>query len=61
MTSTSTVTIGGANTLPVFNIYGLDAASIVEYYGNATQVITPANYGNLVSTSTGARSKHRVT
>ena len=49
------VRIGGAATLPVFDAYSLDPASTVEYYGTASQSIAPVNYGNLLSSSTGAR------
>jgi fibronectin-binding autotransporter adhesin len=48
--------IGGANTLPVFATYAFDPAGIVEYYGALAQTISPANYGTLVSSSTGART-----
>jgi hypothetical protein len=47
--------IGGANTLPVFDNYDFDPASTVEYYGNGNQVIAGQNYGNLRSSSNGAR------
>ena len=51
----ATLRVGGASTLPVFDTYALDAAGTVEYYGSASQTISAVNYGNLVSTSTGAR------
>ena len=47
--------IGGASTLPLFDVNDLDAASTVEYYGTGTQPIAAVNYGNLTSSSTGSR------
>jgi fibronectin-binding autotransporter adhesin len=51
----ATLQIGGANSLPVFSDYNFDPASTVEYHGPGTQTIAAVNYGNLLSTSTGAR------
>ncbi|MEO6035810.1 MAG: hypothetical protein ABIQ35_11190, partial [Verrucomicrobiota bacterium] len=52
----STLKIGGANSLPLFTIYILDAAGTVEYAGSGTQIIAAQNYGSLTSSSTGART-----
>jgi hypothetical protein len=52
----ATLRLGGGITLPLFSSYSLDPASTVEYYGAVPQTIAPANYGNLVSSSTGART-----
>ena len=51
----ATLKIGGTNTLPVFATYDFDPVSTVEYSGTGTQTITVQNYGNLASSSTGAR------
>jgi hypothetical protein len=51
----ATLRIAGTNSLPTFGTSNLDPASTVEYYGTGSQIIGAANYGNLTSTSTGAR------
>ncbi len=50
-----TLKIGGTNTLPSFSSYSVDAASTVEYSGTGSQTIAIQNYGNLTSSSSGAR------
>ena len=53
--SGSTLRIGGTATVPNFGSYVFDPASTVEFYGPGTQTIPARNFGNLVSSSTGAR------
>jgi hypothetical protein len=48
--------IGGSRTLPVFDLYSFDPSSTVEYYGTGSQTIAAQNYGNLVSSLSGART-----
>ncbi len=50
-----TLKIGGTSTLPTFSSYNFNPASTVEYGGNGSQTIAARNYGNLASSSTGAR------
>ncbi len=50
-----TLKIGGSNTMPTFNGYLIDEGSTVEYSGVGSQTIVIQNYGNLTSSSTGAR------
>ncbi len=51
----ATLKIGGNSSLPAFNTYSLDPASVVDYSGEGTQTIAAQNYGNLTSSSSGAR------
>ena len=52
----ATLKLGGNNSFPSFNSLSLDTASTVEYSGGSAQTIAAQNYGNLTSSSTGART-----
>ncbi|MDW8308718.1 MAG: hypothetical protein RMK20_05020, partial [Verrucomicrobiales bacterium] len=52
----ATLKLGGTNSMPVFDVITLDPASTVEYAGSGSQLIAALNYGNLASSSTGART-----
>lgn len=52
----ATLKIGGANTLPTFGANSFDPAGTVEYNGASGQAIAARNYGNLTSSSSGART-----
>ncbi len=51
----ATLKIGGGNTLPTYTTYSFDPAGTVEYSGSSSQAIAAQSYGNLTSSSTGAR------
>ncbi|MFM2082156.1 MAG: hypothetical protein RL380_847, partial [Verrucomicrobiota bacterium] len=55
-TAGATLKIGGANSFPAFDTVSLDSASTVEYNGTSAQTIGAQSYGNLTSSSTGART-----
>src|SRR5215213_2641330 len=53
----ATLKVGGTNSLPTnFATYALGLTSTGEYTGSGAQTITATNYGNLTSSSTGART-----
>ena len=53
----ATLKIGGTNSLPTnYTTYALGPTSTVEYDGSGAQTITATSYGNLTSSSTGART-----
>jgi HYR domain len=53
----ATLKIGGSNSLPTnFASIVLGPTSTVEFEGTGSQTINAVNYGNLVSSSTGART-----
>lgn len=57
MDAGASLRIGGTNTLPTFTTYSFDPASIVEYYSNSPQTISPsATYGGLLFSGSGAKS-----
>jgi fibronectin-binding autotransporter adhesin len=50
------LSVGGTNSLPVFNSYTMDTLSTIEYNGNTQAISSAITYGNLTISSSGTKT-----